>query len=89
MTSFEAFLLGVVVMASLTAGVFFLQFWRSSRDSLFLAFAAYFLIDGLDRTALLFFARPNEASPWIYLVRLFALLLILAAILRKNYGEGR
>ncbi|MGA7853399.1 MAG: DUF5985 family protein [Candidatus Acidiferrales bacterium] len=89
MTSIEAFLLGVVVMASLTAGVFFLKFWKSTRDSFFLAFAAYFLIEGLDRIALLFFAKPNEASPWIYLVRLFALLLILAAILRKNYGDGR
>ena len=89
MTSIEAFLLGVVVMASLTAGVFFLEFWKSTRDSFFLAFAAYFLIEGLDRIALLFFAKPNEASPWIYLVRLFALLLILAAILRKNYGDGQ
>lgn len=89
MTSFEAFLLGVVVMASLTAGVYFLKFWKSTHDSFFLAFAAFFFIEGLDRIALLFFTRPNEASPWIYLVRLFALLLILAAILRKNYGEGR
>jgi uncharacterized membrane protein HdeD (DUF308 family) len=89
MTSLQAFLLGVVVMASLTAGVFFLKFWKSTGDSFFLAFAAYFLIEGLDRIALLFFSKPNEASPWIYLVRLFALLWILAAILRKNYGDGR
>ena len=34
-----------------------------------------------------FFARPNEASPWIYVIRLLALILILAAILRKNYGS--
>ncbi|MFY9803798.1 MAG: DUF5985 family protein [Candidatus Acidiferrales bacterium] len=88
MTSIEAFLLGVVTMASLIAGLFFLKFWRSTRDLLFLAFAAFFLIEGLDRVALLFFAKPNEASPWIYLVRLFALLLLLAAILRKNYGAG-
>jgi len=38
--------------------------------------------------ALLFFAKPNEGSPWIYILRLLALLLIVAAILRKNYGDG-
>jgi len=89
MTPVEAFLLGSIVTASLTAGVFFLKFWRSTRDWLFLSFAAFFLIEGVDRIALLFFSRPNEGSPWIYLIRLFALLLILAAIIRKNYGSGR
>ena len=36
--------------------------------------------------ALLLVTRPNEGSPWIYLVRLLALGLILGAIVRKNYG---
>jgi uncharacterized membrane protein HdeD (DUF308 family) len=89
MTSLEAFLLGIIAMASITAGVFFLKFWRSARDTFFLAFAAFFLIEAVDRIALLFFSKPNEASPWIYLVRLLALFLIVAAILRKNYGDTR
>ncbi|HTW22785.1 MAG TPA: DUF5985 family protein [Candidatus Baltobacteraceae bacterium] len=86
MTPLEAFLLGVIATASLAAALFFLKFWRSTRDVLFLAFAAFFLIQALDRTALLFFAKPNESSPWIYLVRLVALVMIVAAILKKNYG---
>ncbi len=89
MTSIEAFLLGVVAMASITAGVFFLKFWRSTRDIFFLAFAAFFLVEAADRVALLFFSKPNEGSPWIYVVRLLALLLLLSAILKKNYGSGR
>ena len=89
MTTIEAFLLGLIVMASIIAGIYFLKFWKSARDPFFLAFAAFFLIEAGNRVALLFFVHPNEASPWIYLVRLFALLLILAAILRKNYGAGR
>jgi uncharacterized membrane protein HdeD (DUF308 family) len=89
MTSVEGFLLGVIAMASITASVFFLKFWRSTRDTFFLAFAAFFLIEAVDRVALLFFSKPNEGSPWIYLVRLLALLLILAAILKKNYGGAR
>ncbi len=88
MTILEAFLLGTIVTASVIASVYFLKFWRSTKDFLFLAFAAFFLIEAMDRIALLFFARPNEGSPWIYIVRLFALLLLLAAILKKNYGQS-
>lgn len=84
----DSFLLGVVVATSFTAGVFFLKFWRDTRDSLFLVFSVAFLIEGVNRTALLFSAHPNEASPWIYVVRLVAFLLILAAIVKKNYSNG-
>jgi uncharacterized membrane protein HdeD (DUF308 family) len=87
MTPIEAFLLGITVTASITAAVFFLKFWRSTRDWFFFAFAAFFLIEGADRIALLFFHEPNEASPWIYIVRLIALLVLLTAIVRKNYGH--
>lgn len=80
----EGFLLGVIVTASLTAGAFFLRFWRQTRDTLFLTFAAAFIIEGLNRIGFLFVERPNEGSPAIYLVRLIAFLLILAAIVRKN-----
>jgi uncharacterized membrane protein HdeD (DUF308 family) len=80
----EGFLLGVIAAACVTAGVFFLKFWKETSDTLFLAFAAFFLIEALIRVALLFFAKPNEGSPWVYLVRLAALLWILLAILRKN-----
>lgn len=84
----EGFLLGVIAAASITASLFFLKFWRETRDAFFLAFALFFLTEGLIRVALLFIARPNEGNPWIYLIRLFALLVILAAILHKNYGPG-
>ena len=84
----EGFLIGVIATASAIAGLFFLKFWRDTRDSFFLAFAASFLIEGLNRVSLLFLPRPNEGNPWIYLVRLFAFLLILIAIVRKNYGRG-
>ncbi len=80
----EGFLLGVIVTASLLAAVFFFKFWRKTRDSLFLAFAAAFLIEGLNRVAFLGLERPNEGRPSIYIVRLLAFLLILAAIVKKN-----
>lgn len=82
----DAFLLGVIATSSVTAGVFFLKFWRKTNDSFFLAFAASFLIEGLNRSAILFIQHPSEGSPWTYIVRLLSFLLILAAILRKNYS---
>lgn len=83
----EGFLLGVVATASVTAGLFFLKFWRDTRDSFFLAFAAAFIIEGLNRCGVLLLERPNEGSPGIYVVRLVSFLLILWAILKKNYWE--
>ena len=84
----ENFLLGIIVSASLTAALFFLKFWRSTRDVLFLSFALAFAVEGLNRISFLFLQRPNEGSPAIYVVRLLAYLLILAAIISKNRGRG-
>lgn len=85
----EGFLLGVIVTASLTVGVFFLKFWRRTSDPLFLAFAVAFIIEGLNRIGFLFVDRPNEGTPIIYTVRLIAFLLILAAIVWKNRRPPR
>ena len=83
------FLLGVIATSSITASIFFFKFWKRSRDPLFLSFGVAFLIEGMNRTVSLFAARLNEASPWMYIVRLTAFLIILGAILRKNYGTGK
>jgi hypothetical protein len=80
----DGFLLGVIVTASLAAALFFLKFWRRTRDRLFLAFSAAFAIEGLNRLAYLRLDSPDEGTPTIYLVRLCAFLLIVIAILAKN-----
>jgi Family of unknown function (DUF5985) len=82
----EGFLLGIIVTASIVAAAFFWKFWRQTKDLLFLAFAAAFLVESINRTSFLFIDVPNEGSPTIYAVRLVAFLLILAAIVRKNWG---
>lgn len=82
-------MLGVIATTSITAAIFFLRFWKRTRDSLFLAFAVAFLIEGVNRIAVLEVDRPNEGSPWTYVVRLIAFLIILAGILNKNYGTDR
>jgi uncharacterized membrane protein HdeD (DUF308 family) len=83
------FLLGIIATSSVMAGIFFLKFWKHTRDFLFLAFAIAFIIEGFSRASVMFLAKPNEGSPWIYLVRLLASLFILIAILKKNYSAAR
>ena len=80
----DGFLVGVIAIASLAASLFFLRFWRETRDSLFLAFALAFLIEGLNRASAIFLENPSEGNPRIYLVRCFAFLVILAGIVNKN-----
>jgi hypothetical protein len=82
----DGFLLGIIVTCSIVASGFFWKFYRQTRDVLFLAFAAAFLIEGINRISFLMIDSPNEGSPAIYIVRLVAFLLILAAIVRKNWG---
>jgi hypothetical protein len=84
---FEGFLLGIIVTTSFVAAAFFWKFYRQTRDTLFLAFAATFTIEGLNRIGFLFIDSPNEGSPAIYAVRLVAFLIILAAIVRKNFSS--
>lgn len=81
---FEGFLEGVVATTSLAAGLFFLRYWRHTRDSLFLAFSIAFFIEGLNRCVRVFLLDPSEASPWVFVVRAFAFLIILAGIVNKN-----
>ncbi|HET7347365.1 MAG TPA: DUF5985 family protein [Acidobacteriaceae bacterium] len=87
-TIVEGFLLGVIAVTSLLAALYFLRFWRDTRDTLFLAFSAAFLIEGLNRTARIFFENPSEASPWVFIVRAFAFLIIIAGIIGKNRRSG-
>ncbi|MBS1815072.1 MAG: hypothetical protein JSS87_09385 [Acidobacteria bacterium] len=85
----NGFLLGIIAITSLIAAVFFLKYWKRTEDFLFLAFALAFAIEAVNRTAILFVEHPNEGSPWIYVVRLCAFLIILIAIIRKNYSSSR
>ncbi|HEY9504403.1 MAG TPA: DUF5985 family protein [Gemmatimonadales bacterium] len=75
---------GAIVMGYAVAGLFFLRFWRDTRDRLFLIFAVAFWIFGVQRLALTLSRDMVEDQTGLYLVRLFAFLLILAAIVDKN-----
>lgn len=78
------FLGGAVTFGFLIAGVFFLRFWKRTRDPLFLAFALAFWLLGFGQALLALSNIPVEERSWIYLIRLAAFALILVAIIRKN-----
>ena len=78
------FVLGCIAMASLAVSLFFVRFYRETRDPLFLYFAAAFAIEAVNRTVLTFQATPNEATPYLYIMRAFGYSLILIGIYRKN-----
>lgn len=79
---------GATVMGYAVAGLFFLRFWRQTRDRLFLIFAVSFWLLGLQRLALSLTSQLIESDTGFYLVRLFAFLLILGAIVDKNRSGG-
>ncbi|MBI3471102.1 MAG: hypothetical protein HY013_07075 [Candidatus Solibacter usitatus] len=79
------FLLGAISAAALAAGLFFLRFWKDTRDRLFLLFALAFGCEALGRT-LLAVASLGENALVPYLIRFIAYALILAGIVDKNRG---
>jgi hypothetical protein len=76
--------MGAVAMASAVASLFFFKFWRHTRDSFFLLFAAAFGIDAIGRLWLGIVQISNEAQPVVYLLRLVTFGLIVVAIVQKN-----
>jgi hypothetical protein len=77
-------MLGAVAMGFLTASLFFLRFWRETRDRLFALFALSFFVLAVNRAGIGLVAGSGGTGDYLYWVRLLAFVLILAAILDKN-----
>ncbi|HEX4797139.1 MAG TPA: DUF5985 family protein [Humisphaera sp.] len=84
MANLDAFLLGVLVMACAASSLFFLRFWRRTRDRLFAIFATAFLLMGANWALLLCTHGDESRYSGLYLLRLVAYLLILLGIADKN-----
>jgi len=89
MTMLATFMAGAIVAGFAFAGLFFLKFWKRTRDELFLAFTGAFWLLGLSQALVTFSDIPLEERSWLYLLRLVAFVLILGAIWRKNQGPSR
>src|SRR5687768_15047993 len=84
-----AFLNGAVAMAYLVAGVYFLRFWRKTRDRLFLSFSAAIVLLATNLAIVVTLGVDDERTGYSYVLRVLGFLLILYGILRKNVGGRR
>lgn len=78
------FMLGATAMGALCISLFFLRFWRTSRDEFHFFFAASFLLLALQRVLLAVSDIANEGAPVLFLPRLAAYVLIIVAVVGKN-----
>ena len=78
------YLFGVLTTLSFVCGLFFARYWRSTRDRFFAFFAVAFWALGANWGLLIGRDPRDEYTPYFYLLRLFAFLLILTAIVDKN-----
>lgn len=84
MSAWHPFLFGALATLAWTASLFFIRYWRLSGDRFFSFFAIAFGALGANWALLVGRNPRDEYAPYIYLLRLVAFLLILAAIVDKN-----
>ena len=81
------FLSGAVTFGYLVAAGFFFSFWRKTRDRLFAAFGAAFLLFALNQllsAALVVIIEPTSV---VYILRVLGFVIIIAAIVDKNLHQ--
>lgn len=80
MITIVLFLSGAFAMACCTASLYFLRFWRDSKDRLFAWFTWAFALLAAERV-LIDALKPHAV---FFVIRLVAFLLIICAIIDKN-----
>jgi hypothetical protein len=83
------FLMGAITLGWFVAALFFVRFWRQTRDRLFLLFAVSFVILALTRIVMVILNPEGDEHMHVYWLRLAAYLLILLAIADKNVRTDR
>ncbi len=78
------FIFGCITMGYALCALFFLRFWRATRDRLFAIFSVAFFMLAINRLLLAFSGSMSETHTHLYMVRLAAFMLILYAIVDKN-----
>jgi hypothetical protein len=84
MTPLTHVLLGAVVMGDLIAALFFVRFWKATRDRFFLFFAASFVAIAVSRVVVDEGVPPFGHEALGYMIRILSYLFIIAGILYKN-----
>jgi hypothetical protein len=83
----NVFLFGILTTLATAIAIFFLKFWRSTRDRLFGFFAVAFFILGAHWLTLAFIVAARGNEHLLYGVRLSAFLVIIVGIVDKNRGH--
>jgi hypothetical protein len=84
MESINQFILGLNVMAAVVAALFFLRFWRKTRDRLFVIFSIAFLLLAANWLLVAVLRRSEEQVALFYVLRLLAFIAIIVGIVDKN-----
>lgn len=79
---------GALSMASWVAGLFFLRFWRSSGERLFLFFCLAFWILGVNWLSLALMPGIIESRHYLFVLRLLAFILIIIGTIDKNRRDA-
>ena len=90
------FVSGIYMATFAASGVFFLKFWRASKDRFFLFFCLACWLLSAERVALLLvdggysgIEPRSESHTYVYLIRMAAFILILLAVIEKNRRSQR
>ena len=75
---------GILVAEYLVIALFFLRYWVTSRDRLFLMFSVAFTILAVQRGAIALTREGLEHQAPLFLLRLAAFVVIIVAVVDKN-----
>jgi hypothetical protein len=81
------FLAGAVTVGYLVAAGFFLRYWRKTAERLFFLFAVSFVLLALNQTLTHVLSVVIEPTSFVYILRVLAFVLILAAIIDQNLSR--
>lgn len=80
---------GALLFAYFMAGIHFARFWRRTGDRLFLHFAVAFWLFALNQLATSIPSVANETGGYEYVLRVLGFIVILVAIVDKNFVATR
>jgi len=83
------FVEGAIVMGHAVVALFFLRFWKKTGDRLLAAFSLAFGLMAVLRVLPSLVPIRSEHTHYMYLLRLLAYVLILAAIVDKNRSAAQ
>lgn len=86
----RVFAWGVLAMASLVAALFFLKYWRATRERLFAFFSLAFVGMAANWTVLAIVDHPVDEArqAHAYVLRLVAYVILIVGIIDKNRRSG-